>query len=164
MTGTSMQKQAKYDPNAKHWYAATIRAGQWKKTGQRLTELGVEYYVPDAFKTLLFVNTDKQNALTIVNSGAVSARYFIDHGTHSLLIVPEKQMEDFRRVMDLSPDAECLSAMPLVKGARVRVIKGALSGVEGDIVEAPEGQYLVVSVMSLMCAKVEMPKSHVVAI
>lgn len=143
------------------WFAATIKNGQYRKIGRRLTELGVNYYIPDAFRTLLFLQTTKTMALTLVNSGEIWARYIIDHHTHTLMVVPDKQMTDFMKVMDLSPDAECLSVMPIVKGGRVRVIKGALSGVEGDVVEVGEGLYLVVSVCSLMCAKVELPKSYV---
>lgn len=143
------------------WFAATIRNGQYQKIGRRLTELGVTHYVPDAFRTLLFLQTTKTMALTLVNSGEIGARYIIDHHTHTLMVVPEKQMTDFMKVMDLSPDAECLTTVPFVKGARVRVAKGVLSGVEGDIVEAGDGLYLVVNVCSLMCAKVEIPKSYV---
>ena len=150
--------------NEKAWFVASIRNGQYKKISKCLTGLGVEHYIPDAFSTLLFLNTTKSYALTLANSGQIGAKYMIDHSTHTLLEVPQKQMEDFRRVMDLSPDAECMSVNPLVKGARVRVVKGALSGVEGEIVDAPDGQYLVVSVMSILCARVEMPKSHVIAL
>lgn len=146
------------------WFAATIRNAQWKKVGQRLAELGVKYYIPQAYNTLLFIHTVKTTALSLVNSGTISARYLIDHSTHTLLQVPSKQMEDFIRVMDLSPDAECMTQMPFRVGGRVKVIKGALNGVEGDIVELQDGLYLVVSVCSLLSAKVEIPKSYVVAI
>ena len=144
------------------WFAAITRNGQWKKIGQRLGELGVEYYIPAGYNTMLFLHTTKPMALTLVNSGEVKGRFMIDHNTHTLLEVPEKQMDDFMRILDLSPDAECLSQVPLAQGDRVRVVKGALSGVEGEIVEAPEGLYLMVRVLSLLCAKVEIPKSYVV--
>ena len=146
------------------WFAACIRNGQWKKTGRRLEELGVEYYIPAAFNTLLFLRTTKAYALTLVNSGEIGARYIIDRNTHTLMQVPEKQMEDFMKVLDLSPDAECISDIPLVIGGKVKVIKGALKGVEGEIVEKQEGLYLIVRVCSLLSAKVEIPKSYVIAI
>lgn len=149
---------------ALNWFAATIRNSQWKKVGRRLAELGVECYIPQAFRTLLFMHTTKQLALSLVNSGEIPAHFLVDHNTHTLLCVPPKQMEDFIRVMDLSPDAECMTQLPFRVGGRVRVIKGALSGVEGDIVELPDGLFLIVSVCSLLCAKVEIPKSYVIAI
>lgn len=146
------------------WFATITRSGQWKKIGMRLDQLGVEYYIPYSYKTMVFLHTTKSEALTLVNSGEVKGRFLIDHNTRTLLEVPDKQMSDFMRILDLSPDAECLSAAPLAKGDRVRVVKGALSGVEGDIVELPGGLYLVVSVASLLSAKVQIPKSYVVPI
>ena len=146
------------------WYVTITRNGQWKNIGRRLGERGVEHYIPSTYRTMVFLHTTKFNALSLVNSGEIKGRFLIDHNTRSLLEVPQKQMDDFIRILDLSPDAECLSSVPLAKGDRVRVIKGALSGVEGDIVETPEGLYLTVSVLSLLCARVEIPKSYVVPI
>ena len=144
------------------WFVTISRSGQWKKIDRRLGELGVDHYIPDAYRTLVFLHTTKSTALTLVNSGEVKGRFLIDHNTHTLLEVPDKQMDDFIRILDLSPDAECLSDVPLAKGDRVKVVKGALSGVEGSIVEMHGGLYLVVSVLSLLCARVEMPRSYVV--
>ena len=146
------------------WFATIMRSGQWKKTDRRLGELGVEHYIPYSYKTMLFLHTTKPNALSLVNSGEVKGRFLIDHSTRTLLEVPDKQMEDFMRILDLSPDAECLTQVSLAKGDRVKVVKGALSGVEGDIVELHGGLYLVVSVCSLLSARVEIPKSYVVPV
>ena len=146
------------------WFATITRSGQWKKIDRRLGELGVVHYIPYNYKTMLFLHTTKPTALTLVNSGEVKGRFLIDHNTHTLLEVPDKQMEDFMRILDLSPEAECLTQVPLSKGDRVRVVKGALSGVEGDIVEMPDGLYLVVSVCSLLSARVQVPKSYVIAV
>lgn len=144
------------------WFAAITRSGQWKKIDRRLGELGVEHYIPYNYRTMLFLHTVKSTALTLVNSGEVKGRFLIDHNTRTLLEVPDKQMDDFMRILDLSPDAECLTEVPLGKGDRVRVVKGALSGVEGDIVDVHGTLYLVVSVLSLLSARVEIPRSYVV--
>jgi len=146
------------------WFVTITRNGQWKNIGRRLGERGVEHYIPASYRTMVFLHTTKSTALSLVNSGEIKGRFIIDHNTRTLLEVPQKQMDDFIRILDLSPDAECLSSVPLVKGDRVRVVKGALSGVEGDIVETPEGLYLTVSVLSLLCARVEIPKSYVVPV
>ena len=146
------------------WFATITRSGQWKKIDRRLGELGVEHYIPYSYKTMVFLHTTKSTALTLVNSGEVKGRFLIDHNTRTLLEVPQKQMDDFMRILDLSPEAECLTQVPLAKGDRVRVVKGALSGVEGDIDEMHGGLYLVVSVASMLSARVEIPKSYVVPI
>ena len=144
------------------WFATITRSGQWKKIDRRLGELGVEHYIPYSYRTMVFLHTTKPTALTLVNSGEVKGRFLIDHSTHSLLEIPDKQMDDFMRILDLSPDAECLTDAPLAKGDRVKVVKGALSGVEGNIVEMHGNLYLVVSVLSLLSARVEIPRSYVV--
>ena len=146
------------------WFATITRSGQWKIIDRRLGELGVEHYIPYSYKTMVFLHTTKSKALTLVNSGEVKGRFLIDHSTRTLLEVPQKQMDDFMRILNLSPEAECLTQVPLAKGDRVRVVKGALSGVEGDIVEMHGGLYLVVSVASMLSARVEIPKSYVVPI
>ena len=144
------------------WFAARTRNGQWKKIARRLDELGVGYYIPPVYNTLLFLHTVKSRALTLVNAGEINARFLIDHATHTLLEVPQKQMEDFIRVLDLSPDAECLTDAVLAKGDRIRVVKGQLSGVEGEIIELSGESYLVVRVCSLLMAKVRIPRNYVV--
>ena len=141
------------------WFAAMMRNAQWQKTARILTEVGVGCYVPATYRTLLFLHTDKPTALSLVNSGKIHARFLIDHGTRTLLEVPDKQMEDFMRVLE-EPEATC-SDVRFEKGDKVRVIRGSLRGVEGEIVESPEGSFLVVRVSSLLLAKIKIPRGDV---
>ena len=50
-----------------------------------------------------------------------------------MLVVPDKQMSDFMFVMDLNPDGVSFDNGSLVVGDRVRVVKGDLTGVEGEV-------------------------------
>lgn len=143
------------------WFAATTRNGQWKKIALTLSGLGVTFYIPKVYNTLLFLHTPKQRALSLVNSGEISARFLIDHSTHTLLEVPQKQMEDFMRVLDENPDAECVNDFSFAKGDRVIVTSGSLKGVEGEVVESPEGTFLVVNVSTLLAAKVRISRKNV---
>ena len=118
------------------WFAATTRNGQWKKIALTLSGLGVTFYIPKVYNTLLFLHTPKQE-------------------------VPQKQMEDFIRVLDESPDAECVNDFSFAKGDRVIVTSGSLKGVEGEVVESPEGTFLVVSVSTLLAAKVRISRKNV---
>ena len=88
------------------WFAAMTRNAQWKKTGRVLGEMGIGYYIPFSYRTLLFLHTDKQTALSLVNAGKIHARFLIDHQTRTLLEIPQKQMEDFMRVLE-EPEAVC---------------------------------------------------------
>ena len=143
------------------WFAASMRNGQWKKTSLRLGEMGIGHYIPPTYNTLLFLKTVKSRALSLVNAGKINARFFIDHGTRTLLEVPDKQMEDFIRVMENAPDAECSQNFDLAKGDRVVVTNGPLNGVEGEIVEVDGCTSLIVRVRSLLCAKVTISRGNV---
>ena len=143
------------------WFAASLRNGQWRKTSLCLAELGIGHYIPPSYNTLLFLRTVKSRALSLVNSGKIKARYFIDRSTHTLLEVPDKQMEDFIRVMENAPDAECTQDFNLAKGDKVVVTSGPLNGVEGEIVELDGDTSLVVRVRSLLCAKVKISRGTV---
>ena len=162
ISGNKVKLPAREAEQPMLWYAISTRNGQWKKISFTLTHLGIEHYIPTLYNTLLFLHSRKNRALSLVNSGEIKGRFLIDHSTNTLLIVPDKQMEDFIKVLDLSPDAECLTDATLAKGDRVKVVKGPLSGVEGEIVEAEDCNFLVVRVMSLLCAKVKIPRNYVV--
>lgn len=147
-----------------NWFAATIRNCQFQKIGRTLDHLGVEHYIPESFRTLLFIHTEKSRALSLANSGTIAVKYLIDHRTHTLLQIPDKQMSDFMKVIDTVPDAECMSAVPIHTGDRVRVICGPLSGVEGEVMEDNGGLYLTVKVLDLLCAKVEVERNNLMAL
>lgn len=140
------------------WFAIITRWGQWKKIPERLKEFGVGCFIPPAYNTLVFLHTTKSRALNLVNAGEVKGHFLIDHNTHTLLEVPEDQMEAFIRVTTECPEAVTTDA-PIQKGARVQVIRGSLKGVEGEVVESPGGTtYLVVRILSLLSAKVSIPR------
>lgn len=145
------------------WFAAMTRNAQWQKTGRVLTEMGVGFYIPASYRTLLFLHTDKATALSLVNAGKIHARFLIDHGTRTLLEVPQKQMEDFMRVIE-EPEAVCSPDTTFCKGDKVKVIRGSLKGVEGEIVETPSGANLVVRVSTLLCAKISIARTDIVPV
>jgi hypothetical protein len=146
----------------KVWFAASLRNGQWKRCSSCLDELGIGYYIPPSYNTLLFFNTAKSRALSLVNSGKLNARFFIDHSTHTLLEVPDKQMDDFIKVSQNHDCVECVPPGVLKKGDKVVVTRGPLSGVEGEIAEADDGtSFLVVRVLSLLCAKTTISRKNV---
>ena len=150
---------------AKHiaWFAIITRWGQWKKIPERLKEFGVGCFIPPDYNTLVFLHTSKERALNLVNAGEIKGHFLIDHQTHSLLEVPDKQMEDFIRVIE-QPEAECMADVPIAKGDKVQVVRGPLKGVEGEVVETPNGVHLVVRIKTLLCAKISVRRGDVVPV
>ena len=163
------------------WFAARTRKGQELVVRDRLRELGVEHFIPvkrsvrqrgkrrreveaPIIPNLVFLYTIKSHAYTLANGGLL-LYYIIDRNTHTLLEVPQKQMEDFMLVMDLSPESLCLTELPLRLGGKVCVVKGELAGIEGELLSLPSRTYVVVQVGNgLLTAKVRIPKSYLVAL
>ena len=154
----------------KYWFAARTLHGQEFKVRDRLVGEGVEYFIPTvpskgprrektAIPCLVFLRSSKQEALTLANTSAVRMKYIIDCATRTLLVVPDKQMEDFRRVMDLSLEEGGLMDQPLAIGDRVRVTRGPLKGVEGHILQFQGKYYVVVGLLNSIFAKARVPRA-----
>ena len=153
----------------KFWFAARTRFGQELKVRDRLVVEQVEHFVPiadsrkrtkAAIPCLVFLKTTKAEALDLANTRRVPIRYMIDCATHTLLVVPDKQMDDFRRVMDCSIEEGGLVDQPLSLGERVRVTKGALRGVEGHVLELLGRTYVVVGLLGCIWAKAKVPRAY----
>ena len=155
---------------ATYWYAARTRYGQELKVRDRLVREGVEFFIPTvpvdgrrkekaAITNLVFLRATKAAALEMANMGVIPVKYIVDCATRTLLVVPDKQMEDFRRVMDLSLEEGGLMDRPLALGDRVRVTKGPLKGVEGRVLEFQGRYYVVVSLLESLFAKTRVPRS-----
>ena len=153
-----------------NWFAARTRYGQELKIRDRLVREGVEHFIPTvpadgsrkekvAITNLVFLRATKAEALELANTGVIPVKYIVDCATRTLLVVPDKQMEDFRRVMDLSLEEGGLMDHPLALGDRVKVIKGPLRGVEGRVLEFQGRYYVVVSLLDSLFAKARVPKS-----
>jgi len=73
--------------------------------------------------------------------------------------VRDKEMEDFRRVFDLSLEEGGLVDQPLSVGERVRVTRGALKGVEGRVLELQGRTYVVVGLINCLYARARVPRA-----
>ena len=152
------------------WYAARTRYGQELKVRDRLVREGVEHFIPTvptdsprkekvAVSNLVFLKATKAEALELANTGVIPVKYIVDCATRTLLVVPDKQMEDFRRVMVLGLESGGLMDRPLALGDRVKVVKGPLKGVEGHVAEFKGKYYVVVSLLDCLFARTQVPRS-----
>lgn len=80
--------------------------------------------------------------------------------THSILVVPDKQMEDFRFMLDLSPDGVDFDNSALTVGSRVKVVKGEFAGIEGEVGTDSQKTYVVIRIQGVLTASVKIPKSY----
>ena len=128
-----------------NWYVAHTRVNQELWIKKKLDELGIENFLPQEEQVretplgrktirvllihgMIFIHTDKATSFSLINDHGLNIVYLKDiEGRHSL-IVPDKQMHDF------SPSGIEVLNKNLKRGDRVRVIKGPLQGLEGELV------------------------------
>lgn len=166
-----------------YWFAARTRDKQEftiRKSLEKLkTEenLDIEYYLPTrmvvtqlkyrrkrsevpVIRNLIFVRATKQTACDISNVYGVQLFYMKDLFSHSMLVVPNKQMEDFMFVMDLNPNGVSFDNDSLSVGNKVKVVKGDFSGVEGEVATETNKTYVVIRIKGILSASVKVPKSY----
>lgn len=161
----------------KYWFAARTKKGQELAIRDSLKERDIECFIPTQFvirqlkyrkvrvevpviRNLVFVYTTKEKACSLANDDKIPLYYMKDLYTHSMLVVPEKQMRDFMLIMDLSPESVSLDSDRLTVGVKVRVIKGELCGVEGELLALPTRTYVVIRILGLLTASIKVPKNY----
>ena len=157
-----------------YWFVAKTHHGAELGVRNRLTQLGVENFVPTRERrstrgnrvveeplltSFVFLRSTKLEALNLVHSCGVKAVLVNDCATHQLMFVADKCMEDFRRVLEASIEEGGLMDKPLTVGEKVRVTKGVLKGVEGYVLELQGRIYVVVGLLNCLFARAKVPRA-----
>jgi transcription elongation factor/antiterminator RfaH len=155
MTGNS----EKVFPEAR-WYAISARSRQEKVSAAMLDALGVVNFLPMSsevrqwsdrkqlvhfplFPGYLFVklNPSSESVLPVLKVPGVVGFVRNQDGP---LPIPEQQIEDIRRV--LQQGVQVAPHAFLKTGDRVRIVRGALAGLEGTLIRANSETRLVISI------------------
>ena len=144
-----------------------------KKTAQRLAAMGIECYLPvqseirqwsDRRKRverlvipmMIFVHVTPQERPLPLSLQAVS-RYMVLRGESTPAVIPDEQMDRFRFMLDYSPEAVEMCSAPLAPDDAVKVIKGPLAGLEGELITVNGKSKVAVRLDMLGCAHVDVP-------
>lgn len=157
------------------WYVAHTRHFREEmKVRGLLSGMGVDCFVPTvkrrktrgggmyeapAVPNLVFVHASRKEALELVNLRRIPMSYLRDCATRTLMLVGEKEMDSFRRVFEASIEEGGLIDCPLAVGDKVRVVKGPLQGVEGNVLELQGKWYVVVGICGLFYARARIPRA-----
>ena len=134
-----------------NWYAAMTRSNQEFFIKKKLDDLGVENFLPveesiretpfgrkkvriPLIRSMIFVRTTKRNSFSLLNDYSLPMKYLRDFERHQALIVPDKQMQDFMFVLDVAMEGVEVLNTDLKRGDKVRIIKGPLCGLEGELI------------------------------
>ena len=86
---------------------------------------------------IVFVHVDALERKKVLELYSVN-RYMVNRGESVPLVIPDEQMERFRFMLDYSDSAISLNDPSLIPGEKVQVIKGPLSGLQGELVTVDE--------------------------
>lgn len=158
---------------SKRWLVAFVRVCHEKKTSERLTKMGIENFLPiqrevhqwsDRRKVvdrvilpmMIFVYVDRHEQKQVLTLSAIS-RYMVLRGESTPAVIPDRQMSRFKFMLDYSDETISMNTSPLAPGERIRVIKGPLTGLEGELVNVNGKSKVAVRLTMLGCACVDMP-------
>lgn len=130
-----------------------------KKVVRQLKYCRKQVEVP-VIRNLIFVHATKQSACDLANKYGVPLFYMKDLLTRAMLVVPNKQMEDFIFMMDLAPEGISFDNENLAIGNRVKVVKGDFCGLEGEVATEANKTYVIIRIQNLLTASVKVPKSY----
>jgi len=148
------------------WFAAKAKYQTEKKIKAYLDDRLVESFIPfrkvvvvqnkkrvekekPVVPGLLFIRTDPTTVLSIANESKIKFSYLKNLETQKLLIVPDKQMEDFMFLLRFSDTAIQIDNSHLQKGDRVRVVQGEFAGIEGELIRIKGHKRVVVRLEGL---------------
>lgn len=160
------------------WFVGRTRFGQELKARDMLLGFGVEHFIPvrqrkvtrcgrtrvveaPLINNLVFIKSTKTLACSLANYNGLPVKYIVDRNTRTMMEVPPRQMEDFIRVVnDGGPDVDRDFSVVLEVGDRVRVARGPLEGVEGNVIESGEHTYIAVTLGGVTQVRAEIPAGH----
>lgn len=168
------------DISERHWYVAYTKLFHERKTAENLQKMGIRSFVPvreeihqwsqrkkKVMKVLIpqmiFIYGTNEERLEALSLPAIS-HYMVLRGEHAPAIIPDEQMERFMFMVDYSDETIEMFTSPLEVGQTVKVIKGPLSGLEGELIEIEGKTKIVVRLDLLGSAGVDMPPGYVEAL
>ena len=92
----------------------------------------------------------------VLTLGSIS-RYMVLRGESTPAVIPDEQMHRFKFMLDYSDETINMSTSPLSPGEKIKVIKGPLSGLQGELVTVNGKSKVAVRLTMLGCAFVDIP-------
>lgn len=162
----------------RYWYIGVVGTNTEKASLEKLGKFGVECYLPTQVEykvrkngrkakvsrvvipSTIFIKCTETERLKIVKFPFIK-RFMIDRAlmksnskANPIARVPEKEIELLRFMLDNSESPVAIADKPFRKGTAVKVIRGKLMGLEGEILEFNSTRTeLVVALDIFGCAK-----------
>lgn len=159
------------------WLAAYVKMHHEKKVRDLLTSLGICNFLPvqtevhqwsDRCKKveqvlipmMIFVQVDAEEQRRVITLPSVLG-YLVLRGEHAPTPIADEQMEHFRFMVDHSETDISFEPLSLEPGEKVRVVKGPLCGLVGELVTVNQRTSIAIRIEQLGCAIVEIASEWV---
>ena len=163
------------------WYIAIVNNNSEKEVRERLNKLGYDSYVATqrqtriwkngrrasveavVIRTIVFIHCTEKERRQIVALPYIN-RFMTDRATTAQRVpatVPEREMHILRFILGNSDTPVTIEERPLRKGDHVKVVRGSLMGLEGEIIDTEPSTELVVRLDILGCARLNIDRLSV---
>jgi len=156
----------------KKWFVAFVKSCQEKRVARQLEALGEECFLPVqqvarhwsdrvkqmdvlVLKGLVFVRTDEKRRIELLQEIYGIYAYMTAGGAYHPVVIPDGQMQTFMYMLGQSEKPVTVVMAPLQPGDKVRVLRGSLAGLEGELVEVGKKHQVMVRLGLLGAASVE---------
>lgn len=164
--------------NKSRWFVAIVNHNSEKKVSEQLTKIGVVNYLPTQSEVRVWRNGRKSKVDRVVIPSTIfvyctesrrrelvalpyifrfmtnKAGALKDSINKPLAIIPDREIERLKFMLGQSDIPVEISKMPFKNGDKVRVIRGSLVGLEGEVVDTKNAKSdLIVALSIFGCAK-----------
>lgn len=161
-----------------YWFVAIVNHNSEKQSSERLTKMGVVNYLPTQTELRVWRNGRKSKVDRIVipstlfvycteqrRKGIVGLPFIFrfmtnkagsikDSTNKPLAIIPDKEIERLKFMLGQSDIPVEITEKPFKAGDKVRVIRGHLAGLEGEVLDLNNAKSeLIVALDFIGCAK-----------
>ena len=170
----------------KKWFIIQVNNNTEKSSSERLSELGYETYLPvqevtsvwkDGRKkvrqrilipNMVFIRLSEQERKDVLSFPFVK-RFMVNRAgslnsfnRHPIATIPDEQMNQLKFMLGQSESSVSIESNQLVLGSRIRIVRGLLRGLEGELLQSSIGKsYIMVSLDCLGYAKLEVSLSDI---
>lgn len=162
-----------------HWYVAIVNHNSEKQCSDKLSNMGVVNYLPTqteirvwrngrkskvdkiVIPSIIFINCTEQKRKELVNLPFIF-RFMVNKAgsikgstSKPLAIIPDTEIERLKFMLGQSDIPIEITEQPFKTGDKVRVIRGDLAGLEGEVMNLRNAKSdLIVRLNFFGCAKV----------
>lgn len=164
--------------NEKRWFVGFVMSCRERRVAELLGKAGYESYVPvkrevhkwsDRKKIVeklvlpryVFVHCTEAERLRSFNMAPGLCGYLNSRGLHKPAIVPDKEMETFRSMVEKGTSGIVIAQENFSPGDHVRIVDGPLEGLECEMVSVGATRCILVRLGELGIARMEIDKSMV---